>query len=83
MLELRQIIKNYLINNAGADPVKLEDPYLRVSDLEIDSLGLIEMLFEVEDKYGFQIEEPVRFLKMTFLEMIDDIENSIRSQSIE
>jgi len=37
------------------------------------------MLFEVEDKYGFQIPEPMRFLSMTFAEMVADIEASVRA----
>lgn len=63
-------IKNYLVDTAGVDSQKFENPELKVADLELDSLGLIEMLFEVEDKYGFQIPEPMVFLPMTFAEMV-------------
>jgi acyl carrier protein len=67
-------IKNYLVDTAGIDPQKFEDPELKVADLELDSLGLIEMLFEVEDKYGFQIPDPMAYLPMSFAEMVAAIE---------
>jgi acyl carrier protein len=52
---------------------------LQVSELGLDSLGLIEMLFEVEDQYGFQIPEPMRFLGMSYAEMVADIEATVSS----
>jgi acyl carrier protein len=67
-------IKNYLVETAGVDPKKFENQELKVADLELDSLGLIEMLFEVEDKYGFQIPDPMVFLPMTFAEMVAAID---------
>ena len=63
-------IKNYLVDTAGVDPKKFESTELKVADLELDSLGLIEMLFEVEDTYGFQIPDPMVFLPMSFAEMV-------------
>ena len=70
-------IKNYLVETAGVDPLKFENPELKVADLELDSLGLIEMLFEVEDKYGFQIPDPMVFLPMTFAEMVTTIDTMV------
>jgi len=75
---LEGIIKSYLIDRAGVDPAKFDRPDLHVSDLELDSLGLIEMLFEVEDQFGFQIPEPMRFLTMGFAEMVAAIEATVR-----
>jgi len=75
---LEGLIKNYLISNAGVDPAKFDNPELQVSDLELDSLGLIEMLFEVEDQFGFQIVEPMRYLTLSFEEMVADIEAAVR-----
>ncbi len=76
---LHDIIKDYLINTAEVDPEKLNQADLMVTDLQLDSLGLLEMLFEVEDKFGFQIPDPMRFLTMSFAEMVADIETSIRA----
>jgi acyl carrier protein len=74
-------IKKYLVETAGTDPQKFENPDLKVSDLELDSLGLVEMLFEVEDKYGFQIPDPMIFLPMSFSEMVAAIEAMVQEQT--
>ena len=74
-------IKNYLIEKAGVSPAKFDNPELKVADLELDSLGLIEMLFEVEDKHGFQIPDPMVFLPMTFAEMVATIDTMVQEHS--
>lgn len=74
-------IKNYLVETAGTDPTKFENPELKVADLGLDSLGLVEMLFEIEDKYGFQIPDPMVFLPMSFTEMVAAIDTMVQEQS--
>jgi acyl carrier protein len=74
-------IKNYLVETAGVDRQKFENPELKVADLKLDSLGLIEMLFEVEDKYGFQIPDPMIFLPMTFSEMVAAIDTMVQEHA--
>jgi acyl carrier protein len=74
-------IKSYLVETAGTDPIKFENPELKVADLELDSLGLVEMLFEIEDKYGFQIPDPMIFLPMTFAEMVAAIDTMVQEQT--
>lgn len=74
-------IKNYLVETAGVNPHKFEDPDLKVADLELDSLGLIEMLFEIEDKYGFQIPDPMVFLPMSFAEMVAAIDVMVQKHA--
>lgn len=76
---LEKIIKDYLVNMAEVDPEIFKQPGLTVADLKLDSLGLLEMLFEVEDKFGFQIPDPMRFLSMSFTEMVADIEATVRA----
>jgi acyl carrier protein len=78
---LKDQIKNYLVETAGVDPQKFDNPDLKVADLELDSLGLIEMLFEVEDKYGFQIPDPMVFLPMTFAEMVAAIDSLVQEHT--
>lgn len=74
-------ITNYLVETAGVDPQKLKNPELKVSELELDSLGLVEMLFEIEDKYGFQIPDPMVFLPMTFAEMVASISTMVQQHT--
>jgi len=78
---LEQIIKSYLINTKGTDPALFEDPALQVSALNLDSLDMVEMLFEIEDRCGFQLEDPTRYPKMSFREMLADIEAAIREHN--
>ncbi|MGZ5773271.1 acyl carrier protein [Ramlibacter sp.] len=78
---LNAVIVDYLTKNAGVDPAKFENPDLMVADLGLDSLGLVEMLFEVEDRFGFQIPDPMRFQAMTFADMVAAIEESVREHS--
>lgn len=76
---LAQLIQDNLIKNAGVDPEKFSRPDLRVDQLGLDSLGLVEMLFDVEDRFGFQIQDPMRFQNMTFADMVAAIEAEVRA----
>jgi len=78
---LEQIIKNYLIETKGKDPSLFDKPGLQVSELELDSLDMVEMLFEIEDRCGFQLPDPTRYPKMSFAEMLNDIEAAIREHN--
>lgn len=78
---LEEIIKNYLINTKAKDPALFSDPALQVSALGLDSLDMVEMLFEIEDRCGFQLPDPSRYPKMAFREMLDDIEKAIREHN--
>lgn len=73
-------IKGYLVETAGVDSQIFDNPELKVADLNLDSLGLVEMLFEIEDKYGFQIPDPMVFLPMTFAEMVAAIDAMVQAQ---
>lgn len=76
---LRQIIKDFVIQQFKVDPAVFDQPDLKVADLGLDSLGVVEMLFEVEDLYGFQVDDPARYSSMSFDEMVADMEVTIRA----
>ncbi|WP_199103333.1 acyl carrier protein [Aquitalea sp. ASV11] len=78
---LEEIIKNYLINTKGKDAALFDDPNLQMSALGLDSLDMVEMLFEIEDRCGFQLPDPTRYPKMGFAEMLADIEAAIRAHN--
>jgi acyl carrier protein len=78
---LRQLMQDYLVNQAGVAPGKFDDPDLKIADLGLDSLGVVEMLYEVEERYGFQIDEPFRYSTMKFSEVVADIEATIRERN--
>ncbi|TDR77802.1 acyl carrier protein [Paludibacterium purpuratum] len=76
---LEDIVKNYLIDNKGKDTALFDKPDLQVSDLKLDSLDMVEMLFEIEDRCGFQLPDPMRYAQMSFSAMLADIESAIRA----
>ena len=78
---LEQIIKNYLVNTKDKDPALFDDPALQVSALGLDSLDMVEMLFEIEDRCGFQLPDPTRYPHMSFRDMLADIEAAIREHN--
>lgn len=78
---LAQIIKSYLVETKGKDPALFDDPTLQVAALGLDSLDMVEMLFEIEDRCGFQLPDPTRYPKMSFSDMLADIEAAIREHN--
>ncbi len=75
---LNTIVNDYLVNVKKIDPSLLVDPNLRISELGLDSLDFVEMLFEIEDRCGFQLPDPMRYTQMSYAEMLADIETAIR-----
>ncbi|HET8711339.1 MAG TPA: acyl carrier protein [Spongiibacteraceae bacterium] len=78
---LEELIKHYLAKAKNIPLEKFDEPELQVSALELDSLDLVEMLFEIEDRCGFQLSDPTRYPTMTFKEMIADIETEVRAHN--
>jgi len=76
---LRNLITEYLVSNASVDPALFDQPDLMISDLALDSLTLVEMLFEVEDRFGFQVSDPMQFRTMSFNDMVAAIEQEVRA----
>ena len=78
---LEEIVKTYLVNAKHIGPAKFAQHKLQVSDSGLDSLDMVEMLFEVEDRCGFQLNDPMRYLDMSFADMLADIESQIRANN--
>jgi acyl carrier protein len=78
---LRQLIDNFLLERTEISPEKLAAPTLKMVDLGVDSLGIVEMLFEVEDQYGIHIEDVMRFQSMTLNEVVAYMEQIIRDKN--
>ena len=78
---LEEIIKNYLAKAKNIPLEKFEEPDLPVSALGLDSLDMVEMLFEIEDRCGFQLADPMRYPTMSFKEMIAAIETEVREHN--
>lgn len=78
---LRTIVDKFLTEQAGVSAEKLADPNLKMEELGIDSLGVVEMLFEIEDRYGVHIEDASRFQSMTLNEVVSHVEQLVRAKN--
>lgn len=57
--EIEKTIGEYLVTKAGVAPELIADPQRKLAEFGLDSLSVIEMLFEVEDKYGVHVDDPM------------------------
>jgi acyl carrier protein len=78
---LQKIVNDFLLTQPSVTPEKLADRSLKMVDLGLDSLGVVEMLFEVEDRYGIHIEDAMQFQSMTLDEVMAHIEKIIRDKN--
>jgi acyl carrier protein len=78
---LHKIVNDFLLTQPSVTPEKLADRSLKMVDLGLDSLGVVEMLFEVEDQYGIHIEDAMQFQAMTIDEVIAHMEQLIRDKN--
>lgn len=77
---LRKIVDDFLLTQEHVSAEKLTDDHLMMVDLGLDSLGVVEMLFEVEDRYGVHIEDAMQFQQMTLNEVVAHMEQIIRAK---
>ncbi len=77
---LQKIMNDFLLTQPSVTPEKLADRSLKMVDLGLDSLGVVEMLFEVEDRYGIHIEDAMQFQSMTLDQVMVHIEKIIRNK---
>jgi acyl carrier protein len=74
---LRQVIDDFLLAQENFSPEKLADRDIKMADLGLDSLGVVEMLFEIEDRYGIHVEDVMQFQHMTLNEVVAHMEKII------
>ncbi len=77
---LRKIVDDFLLTQTHISPEKLADPNVKMVDLGLDSLGVVEMLFEVEDRYGIHIEDAMQYQNMTLTEVVSHMEQIVRAK---
>jgi acyl carrier protein len=77
---LRKIVDDFLLTQTHVSPEKLADPNIKMVDLGLDSLGVVEMLFEVEDRYGIHIEDAMQYQNMTLTEVVSHMEQVVRAK---
>ena len=62
--EVLELIRSHLAEELEVDPSRIQDDTRFKEDLEADSLDLVELVMELEDRYGIRIpdEEAARIL---------------------
>jgi acyl carrier protein len=68
-LDVETVVKGYLVDKGGVDPEVLKDSSRRMSELGLDSLSTIELLFEIEDGLGCEIKDASIVREMTLADL--------------
>jgi acyl carrier protein len=55
--EIESRIKNLLVSELGLDEAKVSAEATFEEDLEVDSLGVVELLMALEDEFGVKIPD--------------------------
>lgn len=55
--EVADRLKDVLVNELGLDADKIHDSASFEEDLEVDSLGVVELLMALEDEFGVKIPD--------------------------
>jgi len=77
-LELAERIKSMIADHFGIDLGKLT-PETEIASLGIDSLGMIEFMFEMEDKLKIRMADS-RAPLVTVADVIAEIERAVQQQ---
>lgn len=62
---IQEMMVDYLVNHEGIPEEIAANGATRVEDLNIDSLNIFEMLYEIEEKYGIRVEDLNQIKDMT------------------
>ena len=64
--DIPAIVNQFIAKHAGMPIEALSDPSIRLDSLSIDSIGVIELLFDIEEKYdGVHIDDPMQLKTLT------------------
>jgi acyl carrier protein len=70
-----ETLRGILAEELKVDPVKLA-PDARLEDLGVDSLGLLELMFKIEDQFTLRIKDDIPHTLVTIQDVvlyIDDL----------
>lgn len=68
---LKDMVTEFLVKQGQVPQDVAAKGDARIEDLGIDSLSMVEMVYEVEEKYGIQVEDMNQLKGMTIDELVD------------
>ena len=68
---IKDMMTDYLVKQGRVPEDVAANGATRVEDLGIDSLDMVEMLYEVEEKYGIRVDDMDQLKTMTLDELTD------------
>lgn len=77
-MESIELIRNFLNTRQGVEPAKIL-PETLLADLGVDSLMMLELIFEFEDQFGITLPEDLKSPR-TVGEMVTLMDGLIASQ---
>lgn len=79
--EIAATVKEILQKTLKVDPEKVRPETTLAEDLKLDSLDLIEVVYEVEDRFDVQIpEDRIKEIR-TFQQIVDGLHDALEAKS--
>jgi len=78
--EIAAAVKEIFQNTLKVEPAKLTPEVRLKEELNLDSLDMIEVVYEVEDKFEVQIPEEKLKEIMTFGEIVDGLHAALEAK---
>ena len=69
--KIRELMIDYLVNQGGVSADMVANGSVKVEDLGVDSLSIVEMLYEIEEKYGIRVDNITALKDMTIDAMVE------------
>jgi len=85
--ELEQIVRDTVVEYAGIGPTEIRAESKFVDDLGFDSLDAIELVIELEEKLGCEIDDQEAERQITFGQLVDyllqlpEIQNKVNKEA--
>lgn len=63
--DIKSIINGLIATHAGVPAETLNDPDIRLDAMTMDSLSMVELMFDIEEKYNVHIDDPLQLKDIT------------------
>ena len=79
--EIADTVREIFQNTLKIEPDKLKDETRLQDDLSLDSLDMVEVVYELEDRFDVQIPEDKIAEIRTFGEVVDGLHSAVEAKS--